>query len=130
MADDPKIPNPDLMPAPPAITRDAEGDFVMDGTRLPRWTGPCLSCAHFQAIAHATDSRQDYVDADGKKRQRLFVTWQRFCLVGPENIEIADADIAWCSRYELQMMGPSFAKLIGGENVRLGNTPIETEDES
>lgn len=124
---DPNVPNPDLMPAPPSITRDEHGDYVLDGARLPRWSGPCISCAHFQAIAHATDSKQQYVDKDGKTRTRLFTQWERFCLVGPEHIQIMDADIVWCSRYTA-LPDPAFAKLIGGDDVRCGNTPIVMPD--
>ena len=122
----PQVPNPDLAPAGPAITKDEAGNYVLDPNRLPGWRGPCCSCAHFQAIARATEHKQTFIDRkDGKEKRRLFVTWQRFCLVGPETLEIADEDLAWCSKWDLHADGGAFANLIGSP---IGNTPFAEEE--
>jgi hypothetical protein len=126
MSDDTKVPNPDLLPAGPAITKDEAGNYVIDPARLPKWRGPCNSCAHFQAIGRATEHRQVYTDKAGVTRQRLFLSWQRFCLVGPEVLEMADDDLAWCSKWELHPDGGTFAAMVGSP---IGNTPFSTEDE-
>ncbi len=126
MSNDPTLPNPDLVPAGPAITKDEAGNYVLDPKRPPGWKGPCASCAHFQALGRTSEHRQTYTAKDGTVKKRLFLTWQRFCLVGPETIEIADEDIAWCSTYKLHDDGGAFANLIGSP---VGNTPFATEEE-
>lgn len=123
----PPIPNPDEMPASPALERTDDGEYVLDPRRLPSWGGSCPSCEHFQAMAIASESKQVYVDKHGKKKQRLFTTWERFCLAGPEHIQIGDADIVYCSKYALDSRPGTFAELI--KQKTRGNTPFATDEE-
>lgn len=122
------IPNPDLLPAAPAVTLDEAGNFVVDGAKIPRWQGPCLSCAHFWAFALASDSRQVFVDKAGVERRRLFLTWKRYCTYGKDDTEIGDVDIAFCFQYEHDPEAQGRWEKLRGKAMRPGNPPVILED--
>lgn len=128
------IPNPDksLEPIEPAL-EDLEGEPVLDGRRIPKYPGPCYSCAFFHQYAAATEARQTYVDKAGRRRTRLFVEFERRCLVHPgEPLDIKEAALVFCNKHQYDPAVESFFKsLPGWSKVWTKNASILTgaEDE-